>query len=85
MFFQYLDGNNNESSVSAFFFALANELNRLDPNWQESHVLVLDNCSSHKTSVTRQVLHHLGFRVLFSAPASYLVMPVEKYFAKMKS
>ena len=38
----------------------------------------MDNCAAHKTSLVRQVLATAGFQVIFSAPASYLALPVER-------
>ncbi len=83
-YIQFLEGNNNEASVSSFFIALARELDCSTPGWRSTHVLVLDNCTSHKTPLVRAVLLAEGFTVLFGAPASYLAMPVERVFALMK-
>jgi transposase len=47
-------------------------------------VLLLDECSSHKTATTRDVLRRLGYTTIFSAPASYLSAPVEMIFGAMK-
>ncbi len=83
-YFQFLRGTNNEASVSAFFFELASYLDITKPDWRDSHVLLLDNCSSHKTKITRTVLRNLGFKVMFSAPASFLSAPVEMLFGAVK-
>jgi hypothetical protein len=84
IFFQYLDGNNNETSVAAFFIQLADELTKQRPAWRKDHVLVLDNCSSHKTPMVQEVLLKLGYSILYTAPASYLAMPIELLFAHIK-
>ena len=47
-------------------------------------MLVLDNCTSHKTQLVRDVLQRAGFPTLFTAPASYLACPVEEIFSLMK-
>lgn len=55
VFFWYLDGNNNEVSVAAFIIAMEQELSRIRPSWRETHVVLLDNCASHKTQLMREV------------------------------
>lgn len=84
IFFQYLNGNNNETSVASFFIMLAEELSNVREDWRTNYVLVLDNCSCHKTPMVRQVLRNIGFKVLYTAPASYLAMPVELVFGRIK-
>jgi hypothetical protein len=71
-------------SVASFFVSLIAELDAAQPDWRESHVLLLDNCASHKTNLVLSVLDAGGFSVIFSAPASYLAMPVEGIFALIK-
>jgi hypothetical protein len=56
IYFQYLDGNNNQTSVAAFFIMLAGELSKMRVDWQKNHVLLLDNCSSHKTPLVKTIL-----------------------------
>lgn len=84
MNFQFLDGSNNEASVSSFLILLSRELDKDDESWRSSHVLVLDNCACHKTQLVRDVLKKAGFPTLFTAPASYLAYPVEQIFSLIK-
>jgi hypothetical protein len=84
VFFQFLDGNNNETSVANYFIELEAELTRINKDWRDTHILMMDNCSSHQTPTVRNILKNLGFTVLFSAPASYDVMPVERFFFSIK-
>ncbi len=79
-----MNGTNNEVSVASYFIALSNELDNVVPNWRESHILLLDNCTSHKTQMMRKVYANGGFKVIFSAPASYLAIPVERIFGLIK-
>jgi len=46
--------------------------------------LLLDNCPSHKTYVTKKILKILKVPVIFSAPASFYSAPVELAFAALK-
>ncbi len=84
LFFQFLDGNNNETSVANYFIDLESELTKINQDWRDSHILLMDNCSSHQTPTVRNILKSLGFTVVFSAPASYDVMPVERFFFSIK-
>ncbi len=49
LFFQFLKGNSNEASVAAFIYDLAAELDIAKEEWRSNHVLLMDNCPSHKT------------------------------------
>lgn len=46
---------------------------------------MLDNCPSHKTANVIKLLNALKISKLFSAPASYLVAPIERLFGALKS
>lgn len=85
IFYKYLDGNNNSATVASFFVSLADQLSLIDNDWRQKIVVVLDNCASHKTKLVRQILWKLRFPVLYTAPASYLCLPVELLFAAIKS
>jgi hypothetical protein len=49
VFFQFLKGNCNEASVSAFIYELAQALDKLRPGWRSRYILLMDNCATHKT------------------------------------
>jgi len=83
--FQFMTGNNNDASVQAFLIKLAQHLDHHKPDWRSNHVLLLDNCPSHKTKATLEVLDRLQIPTVFSAPASYIVIPVEQLFASIKA
>ena len=84
IYFKFLDGSNNEMIVASFMRELSFELDKDYENWRSNHILVLDNCSSHKTLKMREIFIAAGFTVLFTAPASYVVSPVEGMFALIK-
>lgn len=83
-FFKFLKGTNNEVSVQSFFISLKSALDKTNPRWIENHILLMDNCSSHKTKWTRSVILGLGFKLMFSAPASFLCLPIEYVFGTLK-
>ncbi len=80
-----MSGPNNEATVASFLHSLCKELDNDFPDWKRTHVLMLDNCTSHKTKLVKNVMEAAGFTVIFTAPASYLVAPVEGIFALIKS
>ena len=85
IFFQFLDGNNNAQSVALFLRRLAEQLDFHLPHWRDDHVLLLDNCPSHKTAMVREVLQKLQVPTIYSAPASFLAIPVEGLFGAIKA
>jgi DDE superfamily endonuclease len=85
IFFQFVKGNSNEASVSAFILELSNTLNNLKPSWRSDHILLLDNSSTHKTDTMMRLFCSLSIPTLFSAPASYLVAPIERLFGSLKN
>ena len=85
IFFQYMDGNNNECSVAAFFIALGDHLDEHRPGWRETHIILLDNCPSHKTQMMMKKLDQLDAPIIFSAPASFKAIPIEGIFGAIKA
>ena len=71
--------------MASFLILLAEQLDYYNPNWREDHILLLDNCPSHKTDMVRDVLHQLQFPTVYTAPASFLAIPVEGLFGAMKA
>jgi hypothetical protein len=45
----------------------------------------MENCPSHKTPNAIKLINSLKIPTLFSAPASYLVAPIERLFGALKS
>ena len=60
-------------------------MDKHQPGWREDYILLLDNCSTHKTPTVRRVLSSIGVPTLFTAPASYAYCPVELFFGTIKS
>ncbi len=79
VYFQYLGGTNNEVSVEFFLQELSRQLDLEKPDWRKT-VLVLDKCASYKTPLLRTLMMKLDYSVVFTAPVSYLVSPVEENF-----
>lgn len=82
--FRFLDGPNNEATVACFLEDVVAALDKGKPDWRKDHVLLLDNCAAHKTRLVKQLIASLRVPTLYSAPASFLAVPVEGVFAAMK-
>ena len=85
IYFSFIDGNNNDGSFASFLIGLEQQLNERRPDWRETHVFLLDNCSIHKTQLARKILANLGYPVIYSAPASFIAIPVEGIFGVLKA
>ena len=83
--FQFTTGTNNQVTFCSWLFDLVGHMDRHRPNWRRNHCLVMDNCSAHRTDLSKKVLHHLRVPVAFTAPASMTAMPVEKVFGLIKT
>ena len=51
----------------------------------KSHILIMDNLSSHKSSRVLEKIHAVGVDVLFLPPYSPDLNPIEQIFAKIKA
>lgn len=80
-----MQGNNNEISVSCFLLGLEAAASARDPAWRDSHIILMDNCASHKTYLVRKLLKILRLQVIYSAPASFLAILVELAFGALKA
>jgi hypothetical protein len=45
----------------------------------------MDNYSSHKIPLTIKIIKELAMPVIFSAPASFLAIPIEGVFGALKA
>ena len=50
-YYKFLEGPNNEVTVASFFISLSQQLDEEDENWRRKHILLMDNCTSHKTAM----------------------------------
>ena len=70
--------------MACFLEEVVEALDSAKPEWRKDHVLLLDNCAAHKTRVVKQLIGSLRVPTLYSAPASFLAVPVEGVFAALK-
>ncbi len=54
------------------------------PTLSPSHVVIMDNLSSHKRPAIRAAIRSVGARLLFLPPYSPDLNPIEQVFAKLK-
>ena len=84
IFASVLDGANNTATFSLFLIKLVKALDQVYGRYWRDGVLLLDNASFHKHDLILTLMAILRMRVLFTAPASYKAIPVERYFAVLK-
>ena len=70
--------------MQIYFMELVKKLDKLNPNWREKTVVILDGASYHNSKPTIQVFEQLKIPVMFLGPHSYNVAPCELYFAWFK-
>ena len=63
---------------------IVDHLDKLKLDWRFSHVLMMDNMSSHKTQQTISILQYLQVPICYTAPASFKALPIEGVFAALK-
>jgi hypothetical protein len=85
VFFQFLRGYCNEASVCTFIFDLVHHLDSVKPDWRRDHILLLDNSATHKTKTVIEVIRLLGVPTMYSAPASYLAIPIDRWSGALKA
>ena len=68
-----------------FIQKLEIKLNTERPGWKEDTTILIDNAKPHCSKKTREYFAHKGIRIMFTAPYSYSGVPVELYFAALKS
>ncbi len=54
-------------------------------NWRETSTLLLDNASIHRAKDSLETYDELGLPVMFLAPYSFKMAPVEKLFSYVKN
>ncbi len=82
--YQVRKGLNNEHSFLSFLIELYRKLQQLGPDHLSKTVLFLDNASFHKSALSMKFLKLLPFPVLFNAPGSPELNPIELVFGEIK-
>ena len=54
-------------------------------NWRDTSTLLLDNASIHRAKDSLETYDDLGLPVMFLAPYSFKMAPVEKLFSYVKN
>ncbi len=68
---------------AAIFRAYVEQM--LAPSLSAGDIVIMDNLSSHKGAVIRQVIEARGARLLYLPPYSPDLNPIEQAFAKLKA
>ena len=70
--------------MQLYIAELIAHLDRVRPNWRETHIILLDNMSSHKIQRTKRLFEALEMPCMLTAPASFMATPVESVFKYLK-
>jgi hypothetical protein len=75
--YMFSTGNHNEVTQYSFFEKFFKHMDIHERDWRSRHLLLLDNCSVHKTTLVRKQLALARVPFMYTAPASYSGLPVE--------
>jgi hypothetical protein len=84
-FFSINQGKSTSLTFSLFLTGLCKALDSRVINWRSTSTLLLDNASIHRARDTLQTYDELGLPVMFLAPYSFKMAPVEKLFSFVKN
>ena len=84
-FAMYMDSCNNQWTTIHFLVNLFYKLDQVKPLWRKNHLLCLDECPAHTAQTTRWVINYYEVSNFLLAPAIYLGLPEEQYFAAIKA
>jgi hypothetical protein len=59
VYMSLLQSNNNAKTMEIFFISLVTQLDKEEPNWRKTHVILLDNAPYHKSTTTLKMLERL--------------------------
>ena len=65
-------------------YKLVEILNKEDKDWRKKTIVLLDNASYHKTKLVKGLIEKLQIPVLYNAPYSPQLAPIELLFAHIK-
>ena len=77
-------GLNNSLTIYWYLLKLACLLERRNPAWRETTVIVLDLASYHKSTFMLSRLEKMKIPILFLGPFSYDLDVAESFFAQVK-
>ena len=75
----------DEDTFRLFVSKLAEKLDTERPGWKKDTVILLDNASYHGSKLTRKFFAYHGIQTMYTGPYSYSAVPVELFFAALKS
>jgi len=60
-------------------------INKLVPKLWKGAVIIMDNCTSHKSKEIEQAIENAGAKLIFLSPYSPDFSPIENFWSKVKS
>jgi hypothetical protein len=84
-FFSINQGKTTSLTFCFFLTGLCKALDARLINWRSTSTLLFDNASIHRAKDSLQTYEELGLPVMFLAPYSFKMAPVEKLFSYIKN
>jgi hypothetical protein len=56
IFFQFMEGKNNQDIVELFLLRLIEHYDKIKPNWGNTHIILMEKMSSHKKARTLSIV-----------------------------
>lgn len=84
-YFNVQHGSGTSASFLVCLKQLVIQLDSEKPGWRKTHVLMIDNAATHTSYEAQSEMAKLDLPVLYTAPGSYLVSPVERAFKFLKN
>ena len=70
--------------MTLFLRNMIRQLDREDPQWQDTTIILLDNAAWHSSEVMKRRLATMNLPIMYSGPYSYSTAPAESVFAALK-
>ena len=64
--------------------SLVQVLDQKIENWREKYVISIDNCRIHHSNDVNELIKKYRIPVIFSAPATPQILPIENFFSLEK-
>jgi hypothetical protein len=83
-YYSIIKGSNHQWVFLRFLAMLSQHLDKKDPNWKVTTVILIDNAPPHCTQAILEFIRDNKIPVLYSGPASFSGTPIELLFSSLK-
>ena len=68
-----------------FLIKLVEHLNKIDRNWKNNSLIMIDNAQYHRGTLTIEFFEKKGIPVLYLGPYHFKMAPIEMFFSYLKT